>query len=273
MICLDARTGSLLAIAAAVLTAAACGGPPTARSGADERLPPEALGSGPSAAALSTKPITREEWNRMPAERLKPACDARAGAGKPDVTNLQAAGKIVASWMDFMKKPKTGPKTDDGKRLGGGTEPTRTVSSIGMTCSATKNSLEVNGVQYPFDMAWVVSGQGSGPAISGGEGGGYFAMFEVISFKEQKIVFAKVYVPGDANDDTDDTIVASSLAGYLPANPDEPVVRATGDRRSPVFETLVFAKDTTSGFGYLVPKQVPLGRARYVAVGKFEVAK
>jgi len=272
MTCLDARTASLLAIATVGL-AAACGGPPTARSGADERLPADALASGPPATSLATKPITREEWNRMPAEQLKPACDARTGAGKPDVASLEAAGKVVASWMEFSKRPKPGPKTDDGKKLGGGTEPTRTVKSVGMTCSATKNTIEVNGVQYPFDLAWVVSGQGSGPAISGGEGAGYFAMFEGLSLKEQKIVFAKVYVPGDANDDTDDTIVASNLAGYLPANADEPVVRATGDRRSPVFETLVFAKDTTAGFGYLVPKQVALGRARYVAVGKFEVAK
>ena len=272
MTCLDVRTKTFLSIAAVGLTAAACGGPPAVRSGADTRLPADALASGPPATSLHTKPITREEWDRMPAERLQPACDARTGAGKPDVAHLEAAGKVVTAWMEFTKRPKHGPRTDDGKTLGGGTEPTRTVSSLGMTCSATKNSIEVNGVQYPFDIAWVISGDGSGPAISGGRGAGHFAMFEGLSFKAQQIVFAKVYVPADANDDTDDTIIASNLAGYLPENADEPVVRATGDRRDPLFETLVFAKDTTAGFGFLVPKQAALGRARYVAVGKFEVA-
>ena len=267
------KAAALLSILTGCLTAAACGGPPLARSGEGARLPADSLASGPSAAALATKSISREEWNRIPAERLKPACDARAGAGKPEVATLEAAGKIVASWMEFISRPKAGPKTGDGQKLGGGAEPTRSVKSVGMTCSATKNSIEVNGVQYPFDLAWVVSGQGSGPAISGGEGAGYFAMFQGISLKERKSVFAKVYVPADANDDSDDTIVASSLVGYLPEMPDEPLVRATGDRRSPVFETLVFAKDTTAGFAYLVPKQVTVGRARYAAVGKFEVVK
>lgn len=269
------RVASGLLAAAAVVTVAACGGrqAETPIAGAGDRLPADGSPGGPAPTALGTKAIKRADWNRFASERLKPACDARGGAGKPDVAVLKAAGEVVASWMEFSKRPKKGPKTDDGKRVGGGPEPTRSVSTLGMTCSATKNTVEVNGVQYPFDVAWVLSGQGSGPAISGGEGAGYFAMFEALSLKDKKILFAKVYVPGDANDDSDDTVIVSNLASYIPDNADEPVVRATGEKVSPVLETLVFDKGATTGFAYQVPKQDPLGRARYLAVGKFQVVE
>jgi hypothetical protein len=248
-------------------------GAETPIAGADDRLPADGSKGGPNTGVLKTKAVKRDEWKRFEVERMKPACDARTGAGKADVTILKSAGEVVASWMEFIKKPKAGPKTDDGKKLGGGVEPTRVVTSLGMTCSATKNTIEVNGVQYPFDVAWVLSGQGTGPAISGGEGAGYFAMFQGLSFKEKKILFAKVYVPGDANDDSDDTVVVSNVTDYLPDNADEPVVRATGEKKSPVFETLVFEKGTLKGFAYQVPKQVAIGRARYLGVGKFEVVE
>jgi hypothetical protein len=97
-------------------------------------------------------------------------------------------------------------------------------------------------------------------------------MFEALSLKDKKILFAKIYVPSDANDDSDDTVVLSNVAEYLPASAEEPIVRVTGEKTSPVFEMLVFEKGATKGYAFQVPKQDPLGRARYLGVGKFEVA-
>ena len=267
------RVASGLLVVAS-LTVAACGRQAeTPVASAGDRLPADGTAGGPAADTLKTKAVKRADWTKFASERLKPACDARGGAGKPDVAVLKGAGEVISQWMDFTKRPKKGPQTDDGKTLGGGVEPTRVVKTIGMTCSASKNTIEVNGTDYSFDVAWALSGQGSGPAISGGEGAGYFAMFEAVSLKEQKILYVKVYVPSDANDDSDDTVVVSSLAGLLPADADEPIVRVTGELKDPVFETLVFEKGSTKGFAYQVPKQVALGRARYLAVGKFEVVE
>ena len=267
------RVASGLFVAVAV---AACNsGPPAATplTGADDRLPADGSAGGPGLPALKTTSIKRADWAKFDADRLKPACDARTGAGKPDVAPLKAAGEVIAQWMEFHKKPKAGPKTDDGKKLGGGVEPTRVVDTFGLTCSATKNTVEVNGTQYPFDVAWVLSGKGSGPAISGGEGAGYFAMVEAISLKDKKVVFAKVYVPGDANDDTDDTVIVANVATYLPATPEEPIVRVVGTKESPVFETLVFEKDAPGGFAYRAPRQVTVGRARYLGVARFVITE
>ncbi|MDB4940953.1 MAG: hypothetical protein JWP97_487 [Labilithrix sp.] len=262
-----------LAAAVLVLAASACGGPPgtNARSGADERLPADGTAGGPPASSVKTKTITKDEWTRITSNHLKPACDARSGAGKADEPALRGAGDVIATWMAFIKQPKRGPKTADGRKLGGGVEPTRVVNTLGMTCSATKNTVEVNGVEHPFDIAWVVSGRGQAPTLTGGMGAGNFAMIEALSLKEKKVVLAKVYVPGDGNDDTDDTIVISDLGAFMPENPDEPIVRATGAGDDPIFETFVFTKGATAGLAFQVPKQDPLGRARYLAVGKFAV--
>ena len=242
-------------------------------TGADDRLPADGSAGGPGLPALKTTSIERTDWVKFEADRLKPACDARGGAGKPDVGALKGAGEVIAQWMEFQKKPKSGPKTDDGKKLGGGVEPTRVVSTLGLTCSPTKNTVEVNGTQHAFDVAWVLSGKGSGPAIGGGAGAGYFAMIEAISLKEKKVVFAKVYVPGDANDDSDDTIIVSNVTTYLPEAPEEPIVRVTGRKEDPVFETLVFEKGASGGFAYRAPRQVTIGRARYLGVARFVVTE
>ncbi len=255
---------------------AACNsGPPAATpvTGASDRLPADGTAGGPGLAALTTTSIKRADWVKFDADRLKPACDARGGAGKADVGPLKEAGDVIAQWMAFHKKPKTGPKTDDGKRLGGGVEPTRVVDTLGLTCSATKNSVEVNGTEYPFDLAWVLSGKGSGPTISGGEGAGFFAMIEAISLKDKKVIFAKVYVPSDANDDSDDTVIVSNVTTYIPSTPEEPIVRVTGRKEDPIFETLVFEKGASGGFAYRVPRQVTLGRARYLGVARFVITE
>ena len=251
----------------------ACGGPPgtTARSGADQRLPSDGSAGGPGADALKTKALTSDEWNRITANHLRPACDARSGAGTADEPTLKQAGEVMNTWAAFVKQPKPGPATDDGKKIGGGAEPTRAVKTIGMTCSPTKNTVEVNGTEYPFDIAWVISGKGEGPSINGGTGAGNFAMIQALDLKSKKVVLAKVYVPGDGNDDSDDTIIVTNLGAYLPDNADLPIVRATGPKESPIYETYVFPKGRTSGLAFQAPRQDALGRARYLAVDKFTV--
>jgi hypothetical protein len=241
------------------------------QSAPGERLPPDGTPGGPGASALHTKAIDSGDWERALAERLKPACDARPGSRRTDIPNLEAAGKIIGTWMDFSQKAKAGSRTSGANKIGGDREPTRVVASVGLTCSPQRNTVQVNGVEYPFDLAWVVSGQGAGRTLSGNEGPGHFAMIQAISFKEKRVVFAKVYVPSDANDDTDDTVVIGNLAGYLPDDPDEPIVRAVSDRDSPQLETFVFAKGAKQGLSLLVPQQGAVGRARYLSVGKFEV--
>jgi hypothetical protein len=240
------------------------------QSASDARLPADGSAGGPGPSALPTKAIDREEWARMNSERLTPACDARAASRRTDIPNLQSAGKIIDTWND-SKKAKAGSKTSGDKQLGRDREPTRFVASVGLTCSPQRNTVQVNGVEYPFDVAWVVAGEGSGPGIGGHEGAGHYAMIQALSFKDKKVIFAKVYVPTDSNDDTDDTVVIGNLADYLPENPDEPIVRAVSARDNPKLETFIPSKGTTQGMSFQVPDQGALGRARYVSVGKFLV--
>lgn len=248
----------------------ACGGPPRARAGHEERLPADGSPGGPAVSELPPKAIPIADWNRSLGERLEPACDAREGNRKADATKLQAADKVLKEWMAF-KKAKGQSRTANGKEIGGKPEPTRVVDSLGMTCSPGKNTVEVNGVQHPFDIAWVVSGVGVGPTLNGEDGAGRFVMIQAVSFKEKNVVLAKAFVPSDGNDDTDDTVVVSDLASYLPENADEPVVRAVSERKNPFFETFIFTKGAKEGFTYQAPQQKGFGKARYLAVGRFAV--
>jgi hypothetical protein len=257
----------------AVVVAVGCGGPPKVRSANDgHRLPADGAAST-APAQLPSKQIARDTWNKSLAERLKPSCDGREGSRTADARNLEGAGKIIGTWTEFSAR-KGKSRTNDGKEVGGKAEPTRVVSSIGMTCGGpTGSTVQVNGVQYPFDYAWVLSGQGKGPTLDGDDkGAGYFAMIQALSLKDKRVVFAKVYVPSDANDDTDDTVIVSSLAGYLPDDTDEPIVRAVSEREDPKFETLIPAKGGAEGVSFQVPQQDALGRARYLSVAKFTVA-
>ena len=169
-------------------------------------------------------------------------------------------------------KAKSG--TSDGKRLGANApEPTRDVNSIGMTCAAGASTVQLNGVQYPFDVAWVVSGKGHGKTLNGDLGAGQFVMIQALSYKDKRVIFAKVFVPSDANDDTDDTLIVSSVADYLPENSDAPIVRTVSDREDPEFETFVIAKGATEGLWFRVPQEGAFGRGRYLSAGKFTVAQ
>ncbi len=262
-----------VALASAVAIAAmGCGGPPKVQSASGERLPANGAAAGVTAEALPNKTIARADWNRINAEGMKPTCDARAGSRAADAPKLETAGKIIGTWTEFSTK-KAKSRTADGKKIGGGPEPTRMVDSIGMTCAGEKSSIQVNGTLYPFDVAWVVSGDGSGPTLTGADGAGQFAMIQALSLKDRRVVFAKIFVPSDAHDDTDDTVVLGNLDGYLPPNAGEPIVRAVSDRKNPLFETFIPAKTGTQGISFQAPEQDALGRARYVSVAKFEVAQ
>jgi hypothetical protein len=262
----------VLALATASLVA--CGGPPKARSAAGERLPANGVPAAIPSSALPSKTIARDDWNRALAERLTPACDSHEGVRTADARNLAGADKVIGSWTE-LREAKGKSSTASGKKAGGAPEPTRVVSSVGMTCAKGASMVQVNGVRYPFDYAFIVTGEGKGRTLNGDLGAGRFAMIEAISYADQSVVFAKVFVPGDANDDTDDTVIVSSLAGYLPENPDVPIVRVVGDRQDPRMETFLVSRGApgAAGISLQVPEQDPLGRARYLGIAKFEVAR
>lgn len=261
-----------LALASAVaVTASGCGGPPKVQSASGERLPANGA-AGATASELPSKAIARDEWAKITAEGIKPTCDARAGSRAADASQLESAGKIIGIWTDFSAK-KGKSRTADGNKVGGGPEPTRVVDSIGMTCAGDKSSIQVNGTLYPFDVAWVAAGDGNGPTINGGQGAGQFALIQALSFKDKRVIVAKVFVPSDANNDTDDTVVIGNLANAMPANAGEPIVRAVSDRSNPLFETFVPVKGGAEGISLQAPRQESLGRGRYVSVAKFEVAR
>lgn len=276
----SARLVTASCVSALVLAfATGCGGPPKVHSASGERLPANGAAGGPAVTELPAKSIARDDWSKAQGEKLKPACDARDGARSADARNLEGAGKIIGTWAEFSSK-KGNSHTADGKGIGGGAEPTRSVESVGLTCAAGASTVQVNGVSYPFDIAWVVSGEGTGPTLSGNEGAGHFAMIQALSFKDKRVIFAKVYVPSDAHDDTDDTVIVSNLAAYLPENPGEPIVRAVSERGNPKLETFIPSKDAKGGTGAAaegvsmqVPQQDALARARYLSVGKFSVAQ
>ena len=253
-----------------VVMATGCGGPPKVHSATSgERLPADGAPKAPT-SEMPSKTIERADWNKALAEKLKPSCDAREGTRTADARNLEGAGKIIGTWTEFSTK-KGKSTTADGKKIGAGPEPTRKVDSVGLTCAEAGSTIQVNGVKYPFDMAWVVSGDGTGPTLTGQEGAGQFAMIQALSLKDKRVVFAKVYVPSDANDDTDDTVIISSLEGYLPNDVGDPIVRAVSERGNPKLETFVFPKGAEEGISFQVPQQDALGRARYLSVGKFVV--
>lgn len=261
------------ACALVVVVSGGCGGPPKARSaGNGERLPANGVASSVQTSQLPSKTIGREDWNKAVGEKLKPTCDAREGVRTADASNLEGAGKIIGAWSE-LSGTKGKSRTGEGKELGAGPEPTRVVRTVGLRCAAGASMVQVNGVQYPFDVAWVVSGKGHAKTLNGTEGAGEFAMIQALSYRDQRVVFAKVYVPSDANDDTDDTVIVSSLAGLLPANPDEPIVRAVSDREDPKLETFLYSKGTSEGLALQVPQEDPLGRARYLSVGRFVIGQ
>lgn len=274
-----ARTSGYLRVVPCVLvlagvTTVGCGGPPKVRSAEGERLPADGARAAKPVSEIPAKTVARDAWNKTLSERIAPACDGHEGARTADARNLEGAGKLMGSWTE-LRAAKGKSSTANGKKVDGVPEPTRLVSSIGMTCAAGASMVQVNGVKYPFDLAWVVTGKGKGKTLNGDMGAGQFVMIQALSFAEQRVVFAKVFVPGDANDDTDDTVIISSLAGYLPTDPDAPVVHVVSDREDPKFETFLPSKGAGSqgGISIQVPEQDPLGRARYVGVARFDLAR
>lgn len=254
-----------------LVLAVGCGGPP-ARSASGERLPANGVPAATPLTALPSKTIDRDDWDKAVRERLTPACDAHEGIRTADARNLRSADEVLDSWTE-LRASKGKSVTGSGKKVIGAPEPTRYVTSVGMTCAAGESALQVNGKRYPFDLAWVVSGQGTGKTTSGEDGAGWFTMIEALSFADQRVIFAKVFVPSDANDDTDDTVIVSSLVGYVPDKPEAPIVRVVGNPKEPQLETFIVSKGAggASGISLRVPEQDPLGRARYLGIATFRV--
>ena len=207
-------------------------------------------------------------------ERLEPACDARESVDGADAPELDGAGKILGTWSELHEK-KGRSSTADGKQLGKGPERTRNVDSVQLVCARGASFLHINGTRYPFDLAWVVSGIGTGPTLNGDEGAGQFAMIQAISLRDKRLVFAKVYVPSDAHDDTDDTVIVASLEGYLPDADaiEDPLVRVVSEPSNPQLETFVLAKGAEHGVSFRVPRQGAVGRARFLSVARFAIAE
>jgi hypothetical protein len=257
-----------------LVLAVGCGGPPKVRSAGGERLPADGAPAAKPISDLPSKTIAANDWSKAVGEQIAPACDAREGVRTADARNLEGAGKVLGSWTE-LRAAKGKSNTAAGKKVGGRPEPTRLVSSVGMTCAAGASMIQVNGVRYPFDLAWVVTGEGKGRTLNGDMGAGNFVMIQALSFKDQRVVFAKVFVPSDAHDDTDDTVIISSLAGYLPERAEVPVVRVVSDRDYPKLETFIASKGVAgpAGISFQVPEQDALGRARYLGVARFDVAR
>jgi hypothetical protein len=263
----------LLELGCALVLALGCGGAPKARSAAGERLPANGAPGDKPASELPSKTIARADWEKVQGERLAPTCDAHEGVRTADASSLAGADKVLGSWGE-LRAAKGKSATASGKKANGTFEPTRHVGSVGMTCAAGSSMLLVNGVRYPFDLAWVVTGEGKGRTLNGDLGAGRFVMIEALSFADQRVVFTKVFVPSDANDDTDDIVVVASLAGYLPENPDVPIVHVVSDPEDPKLETFILSKGAPqpTGISLQVPNQDPLGRARYLGLARFDVA-
>ena len=251
-------------------TTSACAGTPFARAQAAVKLPPDGSQGGPGAAALPLQMLAQSEWDGAPKQKLMPTCDARPG-GKVDAASLDGANKVIGAWNDFQKKkPKPVPKPGGvtvGQLAGIAPDHTRTISSIAITCAAGgASTLQVNGTNHPFDLAWAVAGKGTLKSVAS------TASIHAISLAEKKIVYAKVNVPSDVKNDSEELIIVTNIANYMPADPDEPLVRETGAASTdPTFETLIFGKGQKEGFYYLVPRSEDLALGRFLMVGRFKV--
>ncbi|MBX3188752.1 MAG: hypothetical protein KF819_17170 [Labilithrix sp.] len=237
-----------IAFAALSLTAA-CGSP---RAHVSAAAKPAAEGP-PAPTALPIAVLDRRAWDQVAQERIRPACDARALPPKMDTEALLAAKKVIADWMDFKKSAR----------------PTTDVYSVGMTCGPTKNTVEVNGYEHPFDIAWVVSGERSG----GVDDGGSFALIQALSFADEKLVVVKVVHPAGASKASDDTVLIADLSALLRGmTPGEPLVHNVGASGEPELETFVSekGKGNKTGFYTVAPTQTDRSRARYLGAGKFE---
>ncbi len=263
------RFGSRIALVL-LLGLPACAGTPLGRLNAAERTPSDGSAGGPSPDTLKVQMIKPGEFSEAPKKKLAPACDARDGAGKANAEQMTAAKKVVDAYAEFRKaKPKPAPKSGAtvGDVVGMKKDFTRDIATLSFTC-ADKSELEVNGTTHAFDLAWALTGPAENEVS-----------IQAVSLKDKKVVFAYVRLPSEkerANPKADslEVITITNVASYLPADPDEPLVRNTrGKTNTPQYETLVFGKGAQEGFYWLVPLTGDLTSDRYLGVGRFKVGE
>lgn len=244
-----------------------CGGK-YARSADAVKVP--ANGAPPDAETTANLPVAemkQTDLDKAIAEAEPPACDSRVTPTKVDEPKLMAAKAVVDEWLTFKRdNPKT-PR--HGIKTNGSQDPTLVVNSLHMSCGGGRNSLEVNGREYPFEIAWVISGKGAS-FTDGIEDAGRFAMIQALSLHDKRMVLVKVFVPSDAARETDDTVVVADLEKFLPDG-SMPVVHAIGEKDKPQLETFVAPRGAKEGVYTVAPKQSDRTRARWLGVGRFVV--
>ena len=230
-----------------------------------------ANGAAPAAdltpAALPVAEMKQSDLDKAIAEAEAPACDARTTPTKIDEPKLMAAKAVVDQWLAFKRDDPKAPR--HGIKTNGTQDPTLVVTSLHMSCGGGRNSLEVNGQEHPFDIAWVLSGKGAS-TTDGIEDAGNFAMIQALSFHDKKMVLVKVFVPSDAARETDDTVVIADLERFLPEGA-APVVHTIGAKDKPQLETFVAPRGAKEGVYTVAPKQSDRTRARWLGVGRFKI--
>lgn len=251
-----------------LVAAPACGGK-YVRSADAEKVP--ANGAAPAAdltpAALPVAEMKQADLDKAINESVPVACDARVSPTKIDEPKLMAAKGIVDEWLAFKRQDPKAPR--HGIKTSGSQDPTLVVTSLHMSCGGGRNSLEVNGREYPFDVAWVVAGNGAS-TTDGIEDSGKFAMIQALSLHDKRMVLVKVFVPSDGARETDDTIVVADLDRFV-ADGVVPVVHTIGAKDKPQLETFVAPRGAKEGVYTVAPKQSDRTRARWLGVGRFKV--
>jgi len=259
----------VVVVSSLVALTAACGGNKTTVRSA-EKLPADGAPAEEVRTELPVAQLAASDWQKTERANITPACDARVSPPRVDTAALLAAKEVVSTWMDFKKAhPKP---ARHGIKSNGTQDPTLDVDSVGMTCSPGKNTVEVNGQEYPFDIAWVVSGKGAS-ITDGVEDAGRFAMIQALSLKDKRMVVVKVFYPSDAHRETDDAVAIGNLENLVASPTTEPVVHNVGEKDKPQLETFIADKGAKEGIYTVAPKQTQRTRARYVGVGRFTVGE
>jgi len=261
----------LSVVALALFVLPACAGTALGRLSAAARTPSDGSAGGPSPDTMKVQMIKPAEWSEeAPKEKLAPSCDARSGAGKANAAEVDGAKKVIDMYAEFRKtKPK--PPPPSGPTVGdvvGLQRSNNDIYTLAFACGE-KSTLDVNGSSYAFDLAWALVGPKP-------EEVSIFA----ISLKDKKSIFAYVKSPTAAERaknpkaSSDETFVLTNVAAYMPADPNEPLVRNMSTKAvSPSFEALLFAKGATEGFYWRVPTREDFAPGKFLGVGRFKVGE
>ncbi len=232
-----------------------------------KRIPANGAPPKTTTAELPMEHLDQKEIDAAIGQAILPACDARVTPTVTDRAAIERAQRIVNEWATFKRDVPKKPR--HGIRGNGAQDETFMVNSVHLTCGGGKHVLDVNGRSYPFDVAWVVSGDGAS-ITDGVEDSGRYAMIQALLLKDKRMVVVKVFVPSDASRETDDVLVVADLEPFVPDG-SLPVAHAVGEKDKPQLETFVAPRGAKQGYYFVAPKEGPGIRARYLGVGRFEI--